>query len=711
MRYFIRLPFFLLLCFVSVASAQDSLRLRYGLLGGWSVNVHTADFRGLPNIPNCCSQFSSGNGGDILAGLFGELPVANDLLLGVTASYIDQSALMKKVDGIRIIVAGNGQDGSDEHSIDTKLSTIGLEPNLSYRPFGNFFVSAGLRLGLVLAKTYSQKEQIIDPPGTGTFLDSLGNDSHQRIRNVYSGTLPSAASLITQVFAGVRYELPLNTDKTFFLAPQVSYAFSLSNVVDGLDWKPNGIRAGVGLVYSPKADTRIYKYDTIYYRDTVTQTIRNLAQKQISLASTDKLKDVTINGNTVLERTIMSYHYAVMLPDLHDVTASINAVGVDDEGNETPIATLKVEEFLSTRAHPLLGYIFFGEGDSTIPSRYDNLDVGTAKKFRLEQLFGNQPLEIYHTVLNILGYRMKQYPKAKLMLTGCNSNQGVELANQKLSQARVDAVKNYFVNAWGISPDRLITSARDLPEKPSNPRTPDGQEENRRVEINSDVPEVIDVFIANDTTRTPLPPQVRLKLATKSSNGIDDWNIDILQGRKALKHFHGTKDAPSYIDWDLANDPSSVPKYNEPLRLFIQTKSMKGDVATDSVTLPTEIITLAQKKARKKGDVVIDKYNLVLFNFGTSDITPAHLRTVSMIKQKLQPASEILVEGYTDRTGSNASNMKLSTSRAQSTANALGRNDIKVRGIGEERLLFSNDTPEGRFFCRTVQITVRTPVQ
>ncbi len=705
MRYF----FILLLLITSLSSskAQDTLRTRYGLFGGWSVNTHTADFRALPGVPNCCPQFSSGSGGGIMGGAVIEFPLAYSFLFSLSASYIDHSALLSADEKLRIIVNGSGTDGIDHHTVDATLSSVGIEPQIAFRPFGNFFISAGVRAAYLLTKSYDQKE-VID---NGTFYDSLGNDSHSRIRNANSGTIPNTSALLLQGILGVRYELPLNSDHTYFLAPQVSYALSFTDVVDGLTWKPNGIRAGLGIMYSPKPEVRKRFYDTTFYRDTVTKQVRDLAVQRLSLASSDRTKNVTATPLEITEHTIYREHYLLELPDKHDLQANIDAYGLDDDGNEQRVATLEIEEFLSTKAHPLLGYIFFPEGDSLVAPRYVQITPAGAKTFRPEQLFGGDALDIHHNVLNIIGYRMKQYPNAKLSLTGCNSNQGIEENNTGLSQARVAMIKRYFMQTWGVAGDRISTAYRNLPEKPSNPRTPDGQEENRRVEITSDVPEVIDVFVANDTTRTVNPPQLRFKLTTFSSSEVTNWELEILQGRQRLKDYRGTKTVPPIIDWDLTNDQNAIPRYNEPLRIFFHVNNKKGDQVTDTINLPTKVTTIAQKKARKKGDVVIDRYNLVLFDFGKADITPAHRRIISMVQSKLQPTSSVLVEGYTDRSGSAASNKRLATSRAQSTSDVLKHPNTIVKGIGEDRLLYNNDTPEGRFYCRTVQITARTPVE
>jgi len=52
----------------------------------------------------------------------------------------------------------------------------------------------------------------------------------------------------------------------------------------------------------------------------------------------------------------------------------------------------------------------------------------------------------------------------------------------------------------------------------------------------------------------------------------------------------------------------------------------------------------------------------------------------------------------------------LSTARAKSTADALEFKNVNYLGKGEYDLLFDNSTPEGRYYCRTVVVEVRIPV-
>lgn len=702
----------LLLVHVTSVQAQDSLRMRYGLFGGYSFNMHTADFRALPGVPNCCPLFRNGTGGGLFGGIGYEVPLSSSILFSLRLSYQDQSATLKELEAVRVIANGVGQDGMFEHTVDATVATLGIEPGVRFRLFDNFFLDAGVRGAALSTATYTQKEEIVQPTSTATFLDSLGNDSHSRIRNQSTGDLPDKSSALFHAIGGLSYELSMNARHTMLLVPAVSYTFALNDVVKGLNWKPNSLRAELAVKYSPlKEPPMQVVYDTIYERDTVIKKDRSFTQTNLVLQGRSSQVRSINNGQVVTERTVWKESYVLQVPDPHDITAHLTVAGLDDNNNEESIATLRIEEFLSTNAHPLLGYIFFDKNRSELAARYVSIPPSASASYKLQSLFSLDALGIHHNVLNIIGYRMKQYPNATLTLTGCNSNESEETGNKSLSEARANTIKEYLQSVWQINPSRLKTVIRDLPEKPSNPKSQDGQEENRRVEITSSVPEVLDVFLANDTIRTPNPPQLRFKLATTSSVGVQDWDLQVMQGSQLLKQYQGSGTAPTVIDWDLANNQSAIPHYSEPLQVVLRTHNTKGDLAVDSSTLPTQVLTVEQKKARKAGDVVIDRFNLVLFDFGKADITDAHRRIVNIVNKKIRPESSIDIDGYTDRSGSAAGNARLALSRAQATADALGRKDAKVRGIGEARLLYPNDTPEGRFYCRTVQITVHTPIK
>ncbi len=702
-----------LLCTAAIgAQAQDTLRMRYGLFGNLAFNTHQADFRALPGVPNCCPVFGSGSGTGPSAGALVEFPVASSLLLMLRADYTANGARLSEREPVRVIVNGVGRDGALEHSIDADIATVGLQPELALRLAGGLFLHVGVRGGYVLGATYAQEERIVEPGEAGTFLDSNGADSKSRIRNVHAGDIPNAASLLLHGVAGLTYELPLNARGTWLLAPELRYALALNDVVEGLAWKPSGLRVGLALKYSPAPEPpKPVRADTLYARDTVTRETREVAAPRLTLLNRSASLERIEEPASVLMRVTVTEHYLRELPAPPPMTCTLAVAGVNDEGQVSPIATLRIEEFLSTVAYPLLNYVFFEPGSAEIPARYTRLTADAAPAFRSRELQGNTTLSVYATMLNILGERMRAHPAAVLTLHGCNMDQAEEKGNIELSRKRAESVRDYLTTVWGIAPDRLRLEAGNLPEKRSNPLTPDGQGENRRVEIASTVPDVLDVLLINDTVRTSSPPIVRLMPTLVSAHPVTAWELTVAQRGTVLKRFAGEGAPPANLDWDIANDPAHTPRYSEPLAITFTASNAKGEQTRCEMALPTEAITISQKRQNRVGDYTIDRYNLILFSVGAAVITPANQRIIDLIKRRLEPTSTITAEGFADRSGSPASNQQLSALRAKATAQALGRPDAVVRGIGESRLLFSNDTPEGRYYCRTVQIMVKTPIR
>jgi outer membrane protein OmpA-like peptidoglycan-associated protein len=81
------------------------------------------------------------------------------------------------------------------------------------------------------------------------------------------------------------------------------------------------------------------------------------------------------------------------------------------------------------------------------------------------------------------------------------------------------------------------------------------------------------------------------------------------------------------------------------------------------------------------------------------------------------PVKRVLIQGYTDEMGDPAHNDELSESRADNVRTRLegllrtegvepSALDIHSQGRGSRDLPYDNNLPEGRFFSRTVNITI-----
>ena len=232
-------------------------------------------------------------------------------------------------------------------------------------------------------------------------------------------------------------------------------------------------------------------------------------------------------------------------------------------------------------------------------------------------------------------------------------------------------------------------------------------EENRRVEIYSDNPRILEPVLTNDTLRTATPPGIRFRSNAQAEAGLASWRLTAGQSGQVLKEFAGTGPLPPTLDWHLEEDQSRVPRIPIPINYQLEVTDEDGQTyAVPVATIPTDQVTITRKRRERIADKEINRYSLILFDFAKSDLNEANRKIIDLIKNRITLDATVSVTGYTDRVGEEAFNQKLSEDRARTVANALGVG--KPVGAGET-MLYNNDLPEGRFYCRTVNVVVETP--
>lgn len=116
-----------------------------------------------------------------------------------------------------------------------------------------------------------------------------------------------------------------------------------------------------------------------------------------------------------------------------------------------------------------------------------------------------------------------------------------------------------------------------------------------------------------------------------------------------------------------------------------------------------------------KSDNGIQVYlkNDILFSTGSAELSAASLKTLSDLNRVLKkyPKNRIVVQGYTDSTGSAAINQKLSTQRAKAVYDYLLGTGLKTLsityvGFGASNPIASNDTEAGRAQNRRVVLSI-----
>lgn len=125
----------------------------------------------------------------------------------------------------------------------------------------------------------------------------------------------------------------------------------------------------------------------------------------------------------------------------------------------------------------------------------------------------------------------------------------------------------------------------------------------------------------------------------------------------------------------------------------------------------TAQLNALKAKPSVRGDVVT--FGDVLFQTGMAELNGRSQHNIQELAAYLQanPERNVLVEGFTDATGSDALNQRLSEQRADAVANALRRQGvaaqrIKSAGYGKDYPVASNATAQSRQLNRRVEVVI-----
>jgi outer membrane protein OmpA-like peptidoglycan-associated protein len=695
----ILIPALILVTMMSATSQDNTSTMRnaprVGVLIGGSYNLHSSSFVDLPGMQSCCPEYTSGAGIGAYFGAEYSLPLSRQWRLSFRADLSMMPGTFTEEEFIGYALEGSGDNarvvrGVTEHEVKTTLTALEIIPRIGFMPFDdlNLGFHAFVDAALIMGGTYESQERLISP-ASSRFFDT-GND----IRNQASGDITNLQTLMVSIGGGVHYDFQLS--ETFFLTPELSYYQGLTNVVDfsaggrGDAWKASSIRAGVVLGFA--------------FVSTMTE---QPPMKTLGLVATLDAKELRADNT------------------------------------EADIAKVLVEETLSTQVYPLLPYIFFDDGVSTMNTNtYRNLTPAQARQFNENTAFTfdntaapsreEVNLDVYYNVLNVIGKRMRdQYPQASLTLTGCSSERGSEQRNAVIGQNRADDVRDYLVRVWNIDIGRIKVEGRGLPQRASKYTVTDPAdledaiEENRRVEIASSMPEVLFPVVVNDTLREITPPRIRFRMGARSDTAMATWKLtavhpvtpaSITTGSAFLKE-QGSGAPPPEITWARAMSQREIPRTADPIISVMEVEDKAGNRATAADTMAVDLITIERKKREKIGNYEVDRYRLALFEYEETELNALHQQIVDRyIKPSLPPNAIVEIDGYTDRKGATSLNERLSGQRANTVARALGvegRATVTAHGEGStsDKPPFDNVTAEGRMYNRTVNVTVKIPSQ
>ncbi len=645
----------------AAAPPPDTSKGTFGVFLDGSLNMHRANFQTLPGVPNCCPLFETGSGIGWAGGLFYDYDAFGDGHLGLRAGVHQLGGKLTADEPVTTASNVTLQSGTIEHTITSQFTVASLEPYYAIQ-LGGLRLMLGASLGYVLKTHYDQVETIKDPTEQGVFVpDST------RTRNVFSGDIPQAEKMRIGVIAGLSYPLPLNSSGTLHLIPEAYFDYGLTPMVTGLTWSVSALRGGLSIGYTP-----IHIYEP-------PPPPPPPAPKPPPP------------------------------PPPPSLAVAIKAYALIDGRRDSTNLSVSIEEFYSTTLTPLLPFVLYGLDDAKIPSRYHSLNPAQTARWDVAKTDSTDNVRVYHDLLNIIGKRMREHPKARITLTGCTSNEDQELADKTLAARRADAVAAYLHDTWGVPSNSITIQTRGLPAKPSSLTQQDGREENRRVEIAASDPAILGPVMLQDTQLISNPPMMQFIPTVAAQAGVKRWELYVTQPVMTLHHEFGSGN-PKGWDWDLRAVSARIPRTEDTIEYGLIITDSAGQETETIGTIPVRQTTIRKKRLERLADKVIERYTLVLFDFGASKIDPQNQRAIEYIKSQITPGTKAYITGYADRTGEDTLNQRLTEDRANTVATMLSATDFEAKGVGKAKLLFDNDIPEGRFYSRTVNIVLEKKV-
>jgi outer membrane protein OmpA-like peptidoglycan-associated protein len=383
-----------------------------------------------------------------------------------------------------------------------------------------------------------------------------------------------------------------------------------------------------------------------------------------------------------------------------------------------------IEERWLSDLHPLNTSIFFDSGSAALDDRYLVFTEPAQTIDFDETKITGDAVHVYHSILNVIGSRLRQHPESVISITGCNSHERASGETRSLSQQRAKAVYDYLMNIWGIDPARLkLLPPRDLPKHPSTTDHPRGAMENRRVEITLNSWDMAHAIHYTELRRFPQPDYVKFEM----SNGVADSlvvrrEIVITRGRltwHVMTDIGLTETLSPEYNWGRFGDEDSIPEDEVPYTAqFVVYTDDGQELLSNRVEMPVRIFTARdQKRYCFDCRTDIERYSLVLFPFDDARLSSINQRMLEeYVYQDIRPDARITVTGHTDNIGSYSHNSELSEQRAAAVARDMrtkvrkGLNvSVEATGVGEDAPLYSNDLPEGRFYNRMVEVVVESP--
>ena len=690
---------FLCIFYINVYSESDNnpgFISGYGLFAHYGLNVHKANFYRIPEVPTCCPKYDiNANGYGLQAGFFFEFALPYNLAVGLRSSYNDLSADLKRNEFTYVKVNDIITKGTFSHHLNTTIGQLEFLPYISYTPIDFITITAGPTFGYYMQKKFDQYEKI-ESPSSGVF-----SDTHTKIRNRVQGDLPELNNTMVSLSGIIALNLPMNKQRSVLISPEIEFSYPLNTVINDLQWKIYGVKAGLALTYRPSEEQlqtitetkRIYKIDTLKIESRAIKMPKIAIGKEFVNTKSEKKNNI-ITINEITNRT--DTMFLRQKPD-----AKINST----------IQEIRVETQLVTQAFQNISVVFFDKNNSQLPSYYNILK--NKDRYSSDKLESNAFI-LHKNILNIIGERMLKYPDAQINIVG-TIDSTTEGDNCELAYQRGLTVKNYLQNIWKIDSSRIYVEKRDKECYPKNiaiTKNDSAYAENRRVTITTTDKNLLAPIYRERFLEVLKvePDTVALNTKGTSSEDIKEWVLTGTQGEDLIFKMEGKGQPEEIIKKKIDNDFAH--------RMLSDKKIEIGFGIIDSEGLRAGTSQVLNIR-RDTSEYEVSRLSIILFDVASDKIPITAEKELDKFLNTADETTIIRIKGFSDILGTDEFNLNLSVRRAMHVAELCKRMAPKaeiesVKGVGSSEFasgISSYATCPERFFSRTVEIEVLKKLQ
>lgn len=637
---------------------RAELQYSIGIIGGvdkiWNTTL-------LPIIPGSteCGTFLDGTSLGARVGITVDYPVVERYVdLSGRLLYSSRPAILEASTQVSEVLDPTSNEYVPfvlGHTYEASLGYLVVDIGARIRPLPTIvplYARLAVDAGNALFKAEFEQFASVNEPSSVLFSD--GTKRHK----VDGGTIQDVATSYG-ASAAIGAEIPLR--EHLLLTPEVAYRHGLNSVLQRSEWNVRSVHAALGIQW--------------------------LVYREQPMPPVPPAKEAEVEEQ----------------PDapLPLVITSLSS------------RPLEVQETIVTQTFPLLPYVFFDSAGATLRERYQP-SVPDKEVFQ-EQALPRNALATYYHLLHIVGNRMRERPQAQIVITGTTDGRELPTAAQRqaLAQQRAQALANVLINEWGIEPKRISVRTVDKPELASSERYAEGSEENRRAELSSNDPTLLaPVAHSRFLEYVPIQNHQQFSVQVLHPERADGWDLSVFHGQNLMAFEQGEKAPGSSVDITL--EPETLKALGRVVEAGQST--LKGElqiVQDDGSVLQGECLFPIKKTLNQ---FEISRLSLIVFDFDRFDISGQNKEMMKrFVADAVKPTSDVFITGSTDRLGEAQYNVELSQSRAEAVNTYLlslqpQARVQSVQGTGASTLPYDNNVPEGRYYCRTVSLEVRTPV-